>query len=226
MSWRSAEFQASARAVLDAEQLKRFLKIYTDPFYVMRVSREGDAASFDVRGSTMNRYVVRFSGATGRFSCDCPDALMHCRRRRCVCKHAVFVLVRMLRRLDFSFFAQGNAIVDPAERASVQARIDELLDVPEASLIDELVKETTALALREACFDPDPDKVDPDKVFADDDECPVCYDTMKSCGASEIARCPTCRNHVHTACVVKWLSAAVRRTCVMCRSPAWQRFRR
>lgn len=100
--WRRAEFMASVRGAVSARQFDRFKRMYCQPFFVLAGEIAADELSFTVSGSEHDAYRLVLGRSTGRIACSCPDACVNCARLGCICKHACFLLYRVLRAVDVS----------------------------------------------------------------------------------------------------------------------------
>lgn len=61
----------------------------------------------------------------------------------------------------------------------------------------------------------------PQHVLVPDDECAVCYGKLVS---KPCVVCPACGNALHDDCARRWLTHAVHKNCVYCRSDVWNGF--
>ena len=66
----------------------------------------------------------------------------------------------------------------------------------------------------------DPISFDPTKKPNNDDDCPICFDSLTT---NILLQCPVCSNLVHTDCMKKWISTGTK-TCVYCRSESWKSY--
>lgn len=222
--WRTPNFVRQYASVLSAPQKQRMDKIYHEPLFLLASPNESAygafAARFSVSGSTGVAHTVAVK-TNGAVVCSCQDARVHARKCHCVCKHACFVLTRVMGFTDLSFFLRGlvlpfEQIVECAEVAAGRAAYD---------------AESAALYQEEGV---------PHEVFyvpkktlaAEEDECPVCYDalvktTTTPLPSPRLVWCPDCRNAAHEECMKRWKASTrgAATTCVLCRSLAWKRWR-
>ena len=99
-AWRSGEFMTMARRVVSARQFDRFKRMYSQPFFVLAGEVRPAEMVFTVSGSERDAYILRLVRSTGRISCSCRDACVNGARLGCICKHACFLLYRVLRLGD------------------------------------------------------------------------------------------------------------------------------
>jgi hypothetical protein len=206
LAWRSDAFKATLRTDLSSEQHKRALKIYGEEFYLLDTQREGNKRVFKVSGSKKSVYTLQLHD-NGKLWCDCPDMKVHCRKHSCVCKHVVFLLVRVLKHYDSEFFR--TLVLTPDHVTMLQERADNL-----AMGVDEQIMN---MSLCEKYKTLKSDPFEYTKPISEDDECSICYDAL----AGAVVGCPTCNNGFHKKCMEKWLQSSIHQTCVYCRSSAW-----
>jgi hypothetical protein len=122
--WRQPAFIRLVHASVTRDQFARFRKIYHEPFYLLEsnqahnIHAQGGDLRFAVSGSTQSIYTVTIN-SEGTVRCSCKDAMMTCRRKSCCCKHACFVLYRVLHLESLTFFQR--MCLSPEERASLAA---------------------------------------------------------------------------------------------------------
>jgi hypothetical protein len=214
-------------------QRSRFLRLRTDEFYLIDTETTPEARAdgadtlhrFKISGSTRSMYTVRLR-SDGTLGCTCPDMAMNCKRVNCVCKHACFVLYRVLKHHDVEFFRRGNVLEDEELARVLQTARNLRSEVDPAVMFESLsLSLSDAVAAR---------KTNQDDTFAfcgdlpavADDDCPVCYDRLDH-DAAALLTCVACRKSLHRVCMSKWLLTCQKgqKTCVYCRSPAWNRYR-
>jgi hypothetical protein len=215
--WRDPQFMRSVRDRTHAWQFSRFAKMYSEPFILTRVNVSGSVSMgtsivFHVSDSTQAPYLVKVTSA-GTLTCSCRDASINCRRLGCVCKHACFIVFRVLQIEDETFFdrlrlteAQLSSAAFRAITGSFQCIRVAPLDSSPSTLA--LTTSTTTTPRF-------------DIVTRELTECPVCYDNMS---VGSILGCPSCGNGVHRRCMDRWLSTVQHATCVHCRSRVWDQY--
>ena len=133
-------------------------------------------------------------------ACDCPDA-----QKGNVCKHRVFVLVRVLQAGQSSPLVYQNALL-PSERARL------LGSAPaSAAVAPEAVRAAYSSATGKA---PPPAsaaaagrggrELEPAHRGEASDDCPICFEAL---GAAGLEVCTACKNGVHADCMRKWAAA-------------------
>ena len=125
----------------------------------------------------------------GVLGCSCPDA---CRNRPpIICKHLCYFLVE----------EGGGRIAAlqgmPAERDRAVAAAMEALRGRMRADADKY------------CADP--------RTLRQQDDCCICYERLGE--PSGCTRCPVCRNHFHTPCILEWQRRSG--ACPMCRERSW-----
>ena len=216
--WRSAAFIRSFRTNLCSEQVKRIEKLYVDEFFLLSVRDGVDEPegifTFDVSGSQKTRYVIVLKD-DGTFKCSCPDFKSHCQRHGVVCKHIVFLIVRVMKIFSLTFF-EYNSLDDGAMDTVIQKTF-ELISGKVADLRNEMIHE-----YGKASQGPDFSMTSEALLALQDEDCPICFDALR---AHACKTCPDCRKVVHTRCVTKWLAESTYKNCVYCRSTVWKNFK-
>lgn len=194
------------RASASADTSARIMRALSQRLFL--VNREdcsddvkGVAQKFAVLGSTGNLYDVVINRLP---SCTCPD-----RAKGHLCKHIIFVMVRVLGVPRNSPLVYQVALLQ-----------NELLDIftnaPETAAAAVQAKDAVVTAYKQTVKgEPDPAAADQapknDKVCEGD--CPVCFEDLA--GGDPVDSCLTCKNYIHKECVKMWL--AVQTTCCYCR---------
>jgi hypothetical protein len=189
---------------------------------------EGWRQSFAVLGATANVYDVCISRTP---SCSCPDAA-----RGNICKHRLFVLLRVLRRREDDPLLWQRALLEAEVRdllsalpaAAAAARDD---DGDAAGDAGALATEALRQAYRARMSAPAARRP------LGGSDCGVCYEALlpndDGAEAEAMAWCAACGNATHAACFARWraaraaqqqqqrdgIAAALLVTCVYCRAP-------
>ncbi len=187
---------------------------------------EGWRQSFAVLGATANVYDVVISRTP---SCSCPDAA-----RGNICKHRLFVLLRVLRRREDDPLLWQRALLEAEVRdllsalpAAAAARDDVGDDAGDAGA---LAMEALRQAYRARTAAPAARRP------LGGSDCGVCYEALlrddDGAEAEAMAWCASCGNATHAACFARWRAAraaqqqqrdgdaaALLVTCVYCRAP-------
>ncbi|KAK9823335.1 hypothetical protein WJX72_002022 [[Myrmecia] bisecta] len=182
-------------------------------------SPSGPMEEFVVLGATGNVYTVTLSRQP---TCTCPDAA-----KGNLCKHQLFVMLRIL-RLDAK---------DPLvwQRAFLTPEIEEILGGTRSTRADEtaIAQESLRAHYRRmsgqgpSTDDGGEGEQQPGQRAVEGD-CPICYDELKagsSAAADKIVWCATCGNNVHAECFRRWTAAKQAShtpvSCVYCRATPW-----
>jgi hypothetical protein len=213
------EIERAVDVRLLPEQHQRLEKITYEPLYLLVESAISDTNEhvFKVCGSTRSVYTVTLSKNLGMFGCNCMDMMTRCRKSHCVCKHICFILVRVLKLTPeecYRFFvARSNRLLGE-DLDAVSAKCEGL-----SAHLDAFV---TNAALTEQYKMMTDLHFNPRKEISDDDECPICYLSLK--GHHQVVGCPVCKNNIHHKCISKWIEQSPSATCVYCRSSIWERY--
>lgn len=205
--------------------------MYHEPFFVIDVVMTGTASvgtiiKFLVSGSTQTNYVVSITSG-GEVTCSCKDAMIHCRRDRCVCKHACFVVFRVMRIETLGLLETLR--LRPAEVRAISIGVVTNGMHWESRYPEHVL---SSAEVSDICSrNEEPRAVDLTKQFAivlrmpeKGDECPICYDLLEGVGQEEMRGCPDCGRGIHAKCVNRWIANSARATCVFCRSSVWEQY--
>jgi len=169
---------------------KRVQRALTERIHLLKVDED---AVFHVVGSTGdNIYQVEIARGV---DCTCPD----CQQRGNICKHIIFVWVRVLRlSTDALDLEMDQELID--EIKEKMKNIPQLCYYPPGSKVAEAA-DRPATARRQ-----------PTK----DNECPVCFQEFED--ADDLLWCKwSCGHNVHRECFMQWSRFQKTDTCVMCR---------
>lgn len=216
---RTRNVRSAIASWVSRDQLTRFDKIHSEPFYL--IDHDPDemsaCAKFIVSGSTQKVYNV-YLKTDRTFRCNCMDH-PRCVRNGMVCKHICFVLFRVLRHTNPRFFDRLS--LSHEELTVYLNRLEcglhvALEDCTPPSTMPQPQPQTQT-QLHQSSF------TNPLRMPGPADDCPVCYDLLTD--GSELRGCPSCGNAIHLACVRRWLAVTASKTCIMCRSDVWEKFR-
>jgi len=191
------------------DQQRRYNKIYTDEFYLLdhkSTNINTEFYEFAISGSTRSVYKVKLY-TSGKTFCTCPDFLGHAKRAGCVCKHVCFVMARVLKYNDETFYDTLTFDYEQIRDICLCLEID-------TSLIN--------LSLKDQYIDAERNKPDFTKyrTLLEEAECPICYTEFDD--KEKLLGCPACKNAVHVKCMEKWLT--IKKTCAYCRNDVWKHY--
>ncbi|TFK33867.1 hypothetical protein BDQ12DRAFT_690526 [Crucibulum laeve] len=169
---------------------------------------------FKILGSTGNAYTVVIDHKP---RCDCPDHL-----KGNHCKHILFVFLKVLQ------VPQRSGLW--YQKALLTSELEEIFaNAPPApnSLAHPHVRAAFARAMgkeKEGDAPAEPEASQGKRrIPGEDDDCPICYDSMYQVAEAKLTFCEECGNALHLECFQQWskTSAATGKalTCVWCRSP-------
>jgi len=207
------------------EQQKRFDKVNTEIFYLVDKAETDSIYKFTVTGSTANIYNVTIIKNTSSIKCDCPDGLSWANKYNCICKHACFILEKVVKCFKYIKGEVYNRDLEPT-------KFFDKLEFSQAEM--QYIKDFFAkidMNTGEYISKKYVDKYNKlDKLSSDlfnhktkpiIDDCPICFDSLKT--TDEPLSCPICSNYIHKQCMEKWLG--VNNTCVYCRSDIWNKYK-
>eukprot|EP01006_Ploeotia_vitrea_P056329 TRINITY_DN68091_c3_g3_i1.p1 TRINITY_DN68091_c3_g3~~TRINITY_DN68091_c3_g3_i1.p1 ORF type:complete len:316 (-),score=23.45 TRINITY_DN68091_c3_g3_i1:136-1083(-) len=164
------------------------------------VSTDGGelCGSYAVLGSTGNVYDVDICQFP---KCSCPD-----HQRGNLCKHIVFVFLKVL-KVD-----EKSPII--YQKALLQSELKEIFDKRKAAT--DVIANTTVVNAYLNATNTNDDKQEEGK-HADaplpDDECAICFELMN--GGEALEQCRTCHKFLHKECLTQWLKHQT--SCCYCR---------
>ena len=138
------------------------------------------------------------------------DMKTHCSKKKCVCKHICFILLRVCKIYDYGYY--HNLILSSN---NFKILIDKLKILqPDSDIISQdLIKKLNSLTLNFTL----------QKSICDD--CCICFEEINEDTSKDtIVECPTCHNVVHNKCIDKWLSKSYYKNCPYCRSDVWKSY--
>lgn len=216
--WRTPDFITNYQKNLSYEQYKRFNKILSEQFYLLQTIP--DELKFKISGSTQNVYTISIDKNTFIFNCDCPDMKSHCIHKKCLCKHIVFLLIRVLKYYDIDIYK---------ELKFNHEKFKPFFEKIENSFIDDI--SLTNLSLTEKYnlkINNEKDEITKDKfspyLHEEEYECSICYDLLGF--DLKLVGCPTCKQSFHELCINKWLLNSNYKNCVYCRSNIWKEYKK
>ena len=179
---------------------------------ITKSSTESCSREYKVLGQTANVYTVIISHLP---SCTCPDY-----GKGNLCKHIIFILHRVLKVSRHSPLIYQQALLTSELNeifANADAQNNDLSILAEQPIRD-AYHATTG----------DPSVVIPtmkskieQKPMTDDDECPICFESMMNEKNNIIFCTRSCGNNIHKNCFEKWRQAKLSMnesvTCPFCR---------
>lgn len=173
---------------------------------------------FSVLGSTGNVYNVRICDVP---HCNCPDAA-----RGHVCKHILFVFLRVLRLPPNSPLIYQKALLQ-SELKEIVARLPSNRAVGSGVMASKEVIKKYGEVTGKNIEDEGAPHILPEDDFSDaniydDMECAICFEgimiTREEKGQKDVVKCTTCRNLLHKECLTRWWTQQPRGLCPTCRS--------
>ncbi|TEB39398.1 hypothetical protein FA13DRAFT_1723590 [Coprinellus micaceus] len=191
--------------------MDRLDRVRTQTFFMVDRRRHGGELreEFSVLGSTGNIYTVAVDKLP---SCDCPD-----HRKGNHCKHILFVMTKVLQVPNSSNLWYQKALLTP----ELQEIFDNAPAAPNA-VTNRRVQEAYARATGKANAGSATAPAKGRRMPQEEDDCPICYETMHKVPEAKLSFCEECGNALHNACFSQWKQSNQRSgkelTCVYCRS--------
>lgn len=208
-------------------------------YHLLDVERNPDNYTLSISGRSTNIYEVKIDETTRKVSCSCPDGIGYCQHNNTICKHAYFVLIKvlMLKELasETSNFFETNQLSETEKEMafsrlySVWENREGAADYMNTDFINQFQthkdkkREIEEAALTGDGTDDILEKFKVNTVPEGQEACLVCYCEMEK--PEETVRCPDCRKVFHSSCLQRWFDTG-KDTCVHCRSPVWQEYNR
>lgn len=207
---------------LAKEQRDRVDRMRSQPLYVIDVREVVPSKKYAiaVSGSTANLYTVTLDATMTTtkcaITCSCPDGIMAAKFKRIKCKHACFVLLRLL-AMPLSSLNEGGLdrerVLTAAARAHTirnwesltnleyQREYERLSSSPTPPATSHL--DVTEAALRE--------------------ECSICLEAHATTTTTTAVQCVVCRKAFHRECIDVWLRCTSKKFCPLCRG-SWEKY--
>lgn len=199
---------------MKVQQEKRYQKLFSEHFYLLGHEMKKNMI-FHISGSTKNVYTVTIYPDKGTIFCSCPDAKSWAAKQKCVCKHCLFILYRVLKVFDGTdhpFFDRLEFTGEEMERITLST---ELLryHLDGGIVDDELTRRFSDLHV---------DKTENVTIrFDAEDLCGVCFLELEDQDAQNYMACPKCKKAGHKDCIRKWIESG-QILCVYCRQEVWR----
>ncbi|KAF9450267.1 hypothetical protein P691DRAFT_726392 [Macrolepiota fuliginosa MF-IS2] len=192
--------------------LERAERVRCQRFFMIDRHREGEALkeTFSVLGSTGNVYTVTIDHTP---KCNCPDNL-----RGNHCKHIMFIFLKVLCVPISSHIWYQKALLT-SELESVFSHAPEAPNsVTNPRVREAFLRATGQLAESSTAAAANSKK----RIPGEEDDCPICYDTMYGVVETTLVFCEECGNALHKECFMQYEKSARQSgraiTCVWCRS--------
>jgi hypothetical protein len=217
---------------MNIQQSTRMNKVNNEPFYLLNLSKNNNGNYiFDISGSTANLYQTTLYPESGTVFCNCPDGKSWAKKTGCICKHACFMFIKVLKinkdQLISNFFTK-NLKMTPELLLIVTNKLTELENTNlknQAFVNNDYLEKFQKMKLSDtnssesSVKTPTKDKYQVEKDLDENQECMICFDLMGK--ISECIGCPMCHNLIHKTCMEKWLENG-QKTCIYCRSEVWK----
>ena len=206
-------------ARLGQDQITRLERMHNEPLYLIDVKCSDDGKyTFKVSGSSGNLYTVDINPEAKRSrdvaKCDCPDASIGAKFKKCHCKHACFVLIKAC-KMQPSILEEGPMRDTVLLKAGLHT-IDQNRNWGGLTNTHYVSTYKRVICGQE---DVPEDGVVPFDIPNDyelTDACSICLDDQTNDKKEDSAMCMKCKNCFHRECIGQWLRAR-RTACPLCR---------
>lgn len=210
---------------MNQQQRQRFEKTGRETFYLLdRKQKDPEHLEFHISGSTRNVYIVTIYLKHHNIFCTCPDAKSWAKKYNCICKHALFLLYRVLKvfnTTEHAFFR--DLTFSEEDLANIQnsygllyAHLDDRVCNAELTARYKRIVETNSTKLDST----ESTKPEMAKPFTVDERCGICFSELEETERDQCVACPVCKNNVHQECNDRWIASG-QKTCVYCRQIVW-----
>lgn len=211
---------------MDYNQKLRYNRIFYENLFLLSMEKDSikdNKYCFKISGSTANIYNVSFYNyemGKSKFYCNCPDSKSHAKKTNSICKHTCFVIFKVLKGsvdVNCTEIFDTNCLSEE-ERIKTITKINNINFLDDSDFInkDFIEKYNKIKNSKKDLFN-----VSKDEEGFKDDDCPICYDVLKT---KELCKqCPICNNIIHIKCIKKWLSLG-KDSCPYCRSDIWKKY--
>jgi hypothetical protein len=197
---------------LTPDQQSRLDRMRKEPLYLLDVLKGDSMYKFKVSGSTANVYTLKLDPSADQsrdlVRCDCPDAALGARFRKCHCKHACFLLVKVC-SMPEQILAEG-----PISDQDRYLLLGEAHKVDQNRNWDGLTNAAYMATYNRVIYPESDNSFDVPAGYVLGDGCPICFDDQAEKNGS--AMCPQCKKCFHKDCIAQWLAIS-RTTCPLCR---------
>ena len=206
---------------LPREQEARIERMQSEPLFIIDTVERvpGLVFSIAVSGSTANLYTVTIEAqhTPGKcvVSCTCPDGCMMAKFKRVKCKHACFVLLRLLRQVPEVVLREGalnhrdvaQPVLDAAQRACTIRNWESLTNREYQRVYEQLAASASSLS-----------HLDVDVAALEEEDCAICLEPHAVDAREAAAQCLVCHKAFHRQCIDVWLACKGGvRQCPLCR---------
>jgi len=190
------------------QQLLRIDKIYSDNIYLLSKNSYDNKYEFEICGSTKNIYKVSIYKYSKTIYCNCPDGKSYAKKNGLICKHACFILLKVLKIPNQDLFF-NILLLDSEQLDYIETKLESIQFVENDFINMEYLDKFKNLIPN-----------DLKNIIKDDDEkiCPICYDDLSDIENKKVNhQCTCCLKIYHNSCIQKWTTIG-NNTCPYCRT--------
>ena len=191
------------------EQKERIRKSMYQTLYLLSSKITDDTLELHISGSTLNVYEIKIIESSAK--CNCPD-YYRTNSKGLFCKHVCFVICIIGRIFDENIFI--NRALSLEDKFKIMFRVSNncggdpnIINSTFTDRFNKAVgKETT----------PGPGPGEGELIRNIEEDCPVCYISLKEPKDVKLYTCIKCSNAVHKECFDMWMK--YNKSCVFCRT--------
>ena len=188
------------------EQKDRIRKSIYQSFYLLESKIVSNNIELYISGSTLNVYEIKIADFS--IKCNCPD-YYRTTSRGLFCKHICFVIITIGKIFDEDVFIKQIFFLD--------YRIMLMIRLSNNCGGDPNIINSTFIDRFNKVISKETDKSNEEVLIRNiEEDCPICYVSLKEPVNVKIYNCMKCLNAVHKTCFDMWMS--YNKSCIFCRS--------
>tara|TARA_B110000285_G_C14816015_1_gene464207 strand:+ start:120 stop:728 length:609 start_codon:yes stop_codon:yes gene_type:complete len=188
------------------QQIVRIDKIYDQSIYLLNKVEESNKYIFNVCGSTKNIYSVKIYKYSKMIYCTCPDTKSYAKQAGVICKHACFILLKVLKLINSDDFF-NILLFNESQMNYINNEFNKLIFIENEFIKLEYIDKFN--------------KLTDDKIIVNSESeilCPICYDDLEDIENKLFNnQCKCCLKIFHNICLNKWINMG-NNNCPYCRS--------
>lgn len=192
------------------QQIIRIDKIFNEPIYLLGKNHNNNKYIFEICGSTKNIYKVQIYNLSGKIFCNCPDAKSYAKQNGVICKHACFIILKVLKISNSNDFFK-TLLFNSNHLNEIKDKYNSLQFIENDYINLEYINKFNNI---------DKNKNNKEIILKEsfDKECPICYDELLDITNINFNKqCNCCLKIFHNECLNKWINLG-KSNCPYCRT--------